>query len=270
MEGKPPAAQVEGLVFEWPKSLFRLEIGELTIGPGERVFLSGPSGGGKSTLLSLMAGIMAPARGSVSIGGVGLSGLSPSGRDRLRGEKTGIIFQRFNLVPYLTAIDNVLLPLRLNPGRRMAAEKAFEREAPASGQGLRKPLLAQAESLLSRLGLDESVWRRPSTTLSVGQSQRVAAARALIGRPPLILADEPTSSLDEDARVAFLRTLVHECGEAGAGLLFVSHDRRLEAEFGRAARLEKKGSATVFQEVSAKGASESPPPEGPGQGGAMP
>lgn len=238
---RQPAAAVEGLVFKWPSSGFRLEIGQLVILPGERVFLSGPSGGGKSTLLGLMAGVLAPLEGSVSIGGSALSSLSPSARDKLRGERVGIIFQQFNLVPYLTALDNAVLPLRLNPGRRARVSEG---------------VTMAATNLLERLGLDEGVWRRPSTTLSVGQSQRVAAARALIGRPPLILADEPTSALDEDARVAFLRTLLFECSEAGSGLLFASHDRRLSAEFDREVRLVRKGSLTILEEASKPRAGE--------------
>ncbi|MDR2455419.1 MAG: ATP-binding cassette domain-containing protein [Deltaproteobacteria bacterium] len=257
---------MSNLVFQWPKSGFRLEIESLLVARGDRVFLSAPSGGGKSTLLGLMAGILAPETGSVSIGGRPLSALPPSARDRLRGESIGVIFQQFNLVPYLTAIDNVLLPLRLNPGRRERAER-IEKEAGDSGPGWAE---AAAGGLLSRLGLGRDVWRRPSSTLSVGQSQRVAAARALIGRPPLILADEPTSALDEDAREAFLKILIFECRAAGAGLIFASHDRRLASEFGKEARLSRRGEGVFLEEAPLAPDSSSGPLAGKEEKGEAP
>jgi putative ABC transport system ATP-binding protein len=246
--GAPPAALVEGLVFSRSEGGFRLEIDRLEVARGASILLSAPSGGGKSTLLALMAGILVPAKGSVSIAGQELCGLSGPARDRIRGGRIGFIFQQFNLVPYLSVLENVLLPLRLNPARRRAAEEA--------GQS--------AGDLLGRLGLGSGLWRRPASRISVGQGQRVAAARALIGRPPLILADEPTSALDEDLREEFLEVLQKECALAGAGLLLASHDRRLAARFGAEARLVERGGAARLELSGGGGGTDRPnrPPSG--------
>jgi putative ABC transport system ATP-binding protein len=129
----------------------------------------------------------------------------------------GLIFQQFNLIPYLSVLDNVLLPCRFSRRRREQAGDMAD----------------SAARLLGHLDLDASLWQRPATALSVGQQQRVAAARALIGRPELVIADEPTSSLDAERQAAFLDLLIDECNEAGAALVFVSHDRRLAGRFGR-------------------------------------
>ncbi|MDR1545929.1 MAG: ATP-binding cassette domain-containing protein [Deltaproteobacteria bacterium] len=220
---RPPAASIRRLRFSWPGARFGLHVESFEVGPGEKVFLSGPSGCGKSTLLSLLAGVTSPSSGEVVLDGVPLGGLGGPARDRLRGDKIGFIFQQFNLVPYLSVWDNVLLPCRFSPFRRRRAAEAFGSERLA------------AESLLTRLDLAPDLWRRRASKLSTGQQQRAAAARALMGRPPLLLADEPTSALDEDRRLAFLRLLTTECRQAGSSLLFVSHDRRLASEFDRSA-----------------------------------
>ena len=133
----------------------------------------------------------------------------------------GYIFQQFNLLPYLTPVDNVLLPCRFSAARRQRA------------QGLAGSARAQAESLLQRVGLPPSHWQYASSALSVGQQQRVAAARALIGRPEVVIADEPTSALDGDLRDGFMDLLMDECRAAGSTLVFVSHDTRLAARFDR-------------------------------------
>jgi putative ABC transport system ATP-binding protein len=143
-------------------------------------------------------------------------------RDRFRVDHVGFIFQQFNLVPYLSAAQNVLLPCRFSPRR---AERAGEADGCSPA--------AHAEFLLDSIGIDRSLSRRPVTELSVGQQQRVAAARALIGRPELILADEPTSALDADAQQLFLDLLLEQCGASGAALLLVTHDQRLAKRFDR-------------------------------------
>lgn len=217
-----PAVFLERLRYIWPgQRQATLSIPQLRIDRGEQVFISGPSGSGKSTLLGLVAGILTASSGKVFVDGVDLGRLGGGERDRFRGDHVGFIFQQFNLIPYLSILENVLLPCRLSPLRAKRA----------SGQGT--TLQEAAEQLLERLDLAPDLWGRKVTRLSEGQKQRVAAARALIGRPSLLIADEPTSSLDADRREVFLHLLLRECREAGSSLLFVSHDRELAGQFAR-------------------------------------
>jgi putative ABC transport system ATP-binding protein len=216
MASSTPALQIGGLRYRWPGAAADvLQIDALSVAAGERVFLRGPSGCGKSTLLSLMAGVLLPDAGTVALLGQPWSGLSSARRDRRRADHLGYIFQQFNLLPYLSVLDNVRLPGRFS--RRRA-----ERTRPGD-----------AERLLERSGLAEALWSRPAQALSVGQQQRVAAVRALIGGPELVVADEPTSALDEDLRESFMALLLESCAEAGSALVFVSHDSRLAAHFDR-------------------------------------
>jgi len=204
-----------------------LDMPRFQVAAGEKVFLKGASGSGKSTLLGLIAGIMAPDSGSIDILGEPVSQLSGGKRDSLRADRLGVIFQMFNLLPYLPAGANVMLPARFSARRHAACAQAGGAEA-------------EARRLMTRLQLDpKQYWSSPPTELSVGQQQRVAAARALIGRPGLVLADEPTSALDADARDAFLSLLIEECSASGAALLFVSHDGALASEFDRAVDLSE-------------------------------
>jgi putative ABC transport system ATP-binding protein len=192
---------------------------------GERLLLIGPSGTGKSTLLALIAGIVAPHRGKISLLGEDIARLSPSRRDRFRAEHMGVIFQMFNLLPYGSAIDNVLLPLSFAPARKARVGDAVAQ-------------VASARRLLEHLGLDpHAIGERRAADLSVGQQQRVAAARALIGRPELIIADEPTSALDPETRDQFLDLVFAELAQSGASLLMVSHDPALGSHFDRTVRL---------------------------------
>ncbi|MEM6439194.1 MAG: ATP-binding cassette domain-containing protein [Pseudomonadota bacterium] len=190
---------------------------------GEAVCLHGPSGSGKSTLLNLACGAVSPFAGQVRVAGTALGELSAPRRDRLRAEKIGVIFQMFNLIPYLTGLDNVLLALRFAPARRRAC-------ADPRGEALR---LTQA------LGLPDDAMRKgPAAALSTGQQQRVALARAMIGGPPLLIADEPTSALDDRAAKDFLDRLFEQIAATGSALLMASHDRRLAARFDRTEALE--------------------------------
>lgn len=189
-----------------------------SIAKGEKVLVTGPSGSGKTTLLSLVAGLLRPNTGAITIGGVDIATLSGRARDRLRADCIGLIFQQLNLVPYLTPLQNVLLPLRFSPRRRQAL--AGEPEA-------------EARRLLSALAIEATLNNGSSTALSVGQQQRVAAARALIGAPSLILADEPTSALDRAARDRFMGLLIGEASRSSAALLMVSHDPDLAKHFDR-------------------------------------
>ena len=214
--------RIEDLLFRWQaKSAPCLDIADFQAAAGERIFLYGPSGSGKSTLLGLLGGVLVPERGSVRLLETDLVTLSAATRDRFRADHIGFLFQQFNLIPYLSVIDNVLLPCRFSARRRQRATNGGT--SPAD----------EAARLLDHLDLESGLRRRPATQLSVGQQQRVAAARALIGRPEVVIADEPTSALDADRQAAFLDLLGRECREAGSTLIFVSHDRRLAAGFDR-------------------------------------
>ena len=214
------AFQVTSLCYTWPGNAEpTLAIDELRVARGESLLLRGPSGAGKSTLLSAIAGVIDVPRGSVEVAGTDIGALRGGARDRFRADHIGLIFQVFNLVPWLSAVENVLLSCEFSQRRRKRLNGDPEQ---AAGR------------LLHELGLDDdALLAAPALSLSVGQQQRVAAARALLGAPELVLADEPTSALDEEAKASFVDLLGRECAAADAGLLFVSHDRGLESHFDR-------------------------------------
>ena len=211
---------VHQLRFAWPKGDGdSVVIDALSVGAGHSLFLHGSSGSGKSTLLRLLAGVLLPREGAVSLMGTSWLSLSGSRRDAFRADHVGYIFQQFNLLPYLSVIDNVLLPCRFS------ALRCLRTIAQAGSP------VGSAQSLLRHVDLNETLWQRPAAQLSVGQQQRVAAARALIGRPEVVIADEPTSALDAALREGFMALLMTECRSAGSTLVFVSHDKRLAARF---------------------------------------
>ncbi|WPL17053.1 putative ABC transporter ATP-binding protein [Thiorhodovibrio winogradskyi] len=214
---------IKALAFRWqPGAPLVLSIDDLRVASGERLFIKGPSGSGKSTLLSLIAGVTTASAGSVRVLDQPLEQLGRVGRDHFRADHIGYIFQMFNLLPYLSVIDNVTLPCRFSARRHDRARSRSE------------TLAAEARRLLTHLDLgDTELQRRAVTTLSVGQQQRVATARALMGSPELLIADEPTSALDADRRASFIRLLFDECRASGATLVFVSHDAALEPLFDR-------------------------------------
>jgi putative ABC transport system ATP-binding protein len=214
--------------FTWPGSRrFAISIKAFSLARGERLLLLGPSGSGKSTFLSLLAGIVVADQGAVTVLGTDLDKLSGTARDRFRAEHFGIIFQQFNLLPYASVLDNTMLPLSFAPSRRARAAAAGSAES-------------KARSLLVTLGLAASmIDGARAASLSVGQQQRVAAARALIGAPELIIADEPTSSLDRAHQLAFLDLLFAELDTAGTSLIMVSHDETLASRFSRIVRLDE-------------------------------
>lgn len=212
-----PVVALRDVAFAWPGQPQLLSIRQLEIARGERVFLRGGSGSGKSTLLGLLSGVIDATRGRVELFGRSMQEMSPSARDRLRGDSIGYIFQMFNLIPYLGVVENTLLPLRFSAVRRARCTSPE----------------ADARALLQALGLPRERLGAPVAELSVGQQQRVAAARALLGAPPLILADEPTSALDQDHRDQFIALLLAQCRLSGATLVFVSHDATLAHHFDR-------------------------------------
>lgn len=226
----PPAILLDHVEYAWAHQPPVLSLPRLEIAAGERVFLRGPSGSGKSTLLGLVGGVLLPGSGSVHLFGERLDTLGAAARDHFRADHLGFIFQWFNLVPYLSVLDNVLLPTLFSQRRK-------ERAGPDPA--------AEARRLLAALGLaGAGILQRPVTALSIGQQQRVAAARALLGRPRLVVADEPTSALDHDARSAFLELLLREVAAAEATLLFVSHDTTLAPLFHRTLLLSEINRAT--------------------------
>jgi putative ABC transport system ATP-binding protein len=208
--------------FRWPGAQHpTIDIPQLVISRGEQVLLRGASGCGKSTLLSLIAGIHQPLAGSVEVLDHDLAQLSQHQRDQLRANEIGYIFQQFNLLPYLSALDNVALACQFAPARRQRLRQ----------QGL---TIQQASAeLLQRLGLNSTQQQAKAEQLSVGQQQRVAAARALLGAPALIIADEPTSALDQAHRDAFIEVLFAQCTAQQSTLLFVTHDVTLAIHFDR-------------------------------------
>ncbi len=220
--------ELKDLQYTWPGDHHPvIQLESLGLEAGEKVFMFGPSGSGKSTLLGLIAGLIRPQRGQVLFQERELTALGGARRDLFRAQHLGVIFQQFNLLPWLDLTSNVTLPCRFSKAR---AERAGNvRQA--------------AESLLEAMGLARSLWRRRSDSISVGQQQRVAAARALIGRPDLILADEPTSALDGNRRAEFLELLFDQVDAAQSTLLFVSHDRDLARRFDRAIDLTELNKA---------------------------
>ncbi len=187
-----------------------------TIAKGEAVAIVGASGSGKSTLLSLLAGLDTPSDGTVTLDGAPLSALDEDGRAKVRGEKVGFVFQSFQLLPSLTALENVMLPLELR--------------GDADAQG-------PARAILAQVGLAERLGHYPRQ-LSGGEQQRVALARAFVTRPAVLFADEPTGNLDTTTGQAIVDLLFELNRVAGTTLVLVTHDERLAARCGRVLRLD--------------------------------
>lgn len=232
-----PLLEIHQLGFAWPGQPELLDIPAFQLLRGESLFLRGPSGSGKTTLLGLLGGVQVPQRGQVRLLGQDLARLGSAERDRFRVDHTGYVFQQFNLLPFLSVAENVALPCRFSSLRR---QRAVARQGGVT---------QAVASLLEGLGLPAALHHRPAAALSIGQQQRVAAARALIGQPELIIADEPTSALDADNREAFLHLLFAECRAAGASLLFVSHDQGLAPLFDRALSLPELNRAGQRPEI---------------------
>ena len=189
-----------------------LNIPSWSLSTGEQAFVQGPSGGGKSTLLGLLSGMLVPSEGKVTVLGQRLDKMSSRQRDQFRAMHIGYVFQQFNLMPYLNAIDNVLLATQFSNRKNTS-------------------LLNEIKTLFNGLNIPEKEWNRPTRDLSIGQQQRVAIARALINKPQILIADEPTSSLDRENSEAFMRLLMPIVAENRITLLFVSHDQSLATYF---------------------------------------
>ena len=217
-----PLLDLSGLRYTWPGSDEDIVLPDLHINEGEKVFLYGPSGSGKSTLLALIGGLIQPDHGQVTFAGERLDQLKGAQRDRFRADHLGIIFQQFNLLPWLDVRANVALPCQFSKTRAQRCGDVDQ----------------AVERLLMGMDLESSLWSRRADALSVGQQQRVAAARALIGQPDLILADEPTSALDAERRQVFIDLLFKQTEISGSTLLFVSHEQDLAARFDRVLSLD--------------------------------
>ena len=203
------AIKISNLQYVWPESNTPIiDIPALEVERSGSVFLQGASGSGKSTLLSLLAGTLKASSGTLQILGTDLTSLSSRRRDRFRAEHIGIVFQQFNLIPFLTVEGNLKLASR------------FVNQS-VSGTEVR------AKKLLESLRLDSAILERRADRLSVGQQQRVAIARAFINQPEILLADEPTSALDTEARDLFMQLLMSVREATGCTLIFASHDSSL-------------------------------------------
>ena len=199
---------------------FELRVDRLTVAAGEHVLMRGPSGCGKSTLLHLIAGLEQPASGSVSVSGIDITTLSAADRDAFRGRHVGMVFQTFNLLQGFSAIENVLVGLEFS-------------SVPASGRA------HQARQALASLGITECDARVEE--MSVGQQQRVAIARAVAGGPSLVLADEPTASLDPESSRTAISMIRDAARRVGASLLCTSHDPSLAPHFDRVLDMDPSG-----------------------------
>ncbi len=211
---------VAGLRFGYGRAGFALRVDALRVDTGESVALVGPSGSGKTTLLHLVAGILTPDAGQVRVAGEELGALDDAARRAFRVRQIGLVFQEFELLEYLSVADNLLLSYRLASRRIDAAVRE------------------RAHTLATRLGLDDKLGRRPAQ-LSQGERQRVAVCRALVTRPPLLLADEPTGNLDSANKERVLDALLELAGEVGTTVLMVTHDRELLRRFARVVDLEE-------------------------------
>lgn len=192
-----------------------LDIERFELGRGEQVVLLGSSGGGKTTLLNVIAGLRTPDSGRVLIDGVDVTALPEAARDRFRAERIGFVFQTFNLLPAFTALENVLLGMSFG-GRKVDRTRAHE--------------------LLERVGLSHRLHNRPAQ-LSVGERQRVAVARALANRPSLMLADEPTANVDAANQQNVLDMIRNTCREQNVSLLMVTHSPQVAEQFDRVEQL---------------------------------
>ena len=223
-----PAVELDKLRFAYGAGPNVLAIDALQIARGETVFLHGSSGSGKTTLLGILAGVLRASSGSVKVLDKDFTTMSSGARDSFRATHLGYVFQMFNLIPYLSVQDNILLPCRLDATRRSRIGA--------------KSMADAAREMAEQLDIAQYL-QTPVTQLSVGQQQRVAAARALIGQPEVVIADEPTSALDTDRREQFLKLLFASCDKAGATLIFVSHDLTLRSLFKRTVELSSINTA---------------------------
>lgn len=208
------AIEINNLRFDWsaPNDQPLISIDHWQLAGAEKVFLRGDSGSGKSTLLSLLTGIMSPQQGTITLLGTDIQQLNNRQRDRFRAQHLGVIFQQFNLLPYLSIEENILLGATFSK-----TQKSAER----------------TQELCEQLKLNTEVLQQAAEKLSVGQQQRVAIARALYHKPKIIIADEPTSALDNNTRNEFIELLLQQAQLSNSAVILVSHDTCLAKHFDR-------------------------------------
>ncbi len=207
--------QIRNLFFRYPRSQFVLAIDSLDVAPGEKVAFVGPSGSGKTTLLNLICGISVPSQGTIQVADANVTSLSDNERRNFRISNIGLVFQQFELLPYLNVVDNILLPYRINHSLQLTAQ-----------------VRSRAQTLLERVGMGDKCLRLPRQ-LSQGEQQRTALCRALINEPKLILADEPTGNLDDENKTRALQLLCEKSHEHNAALVVVTHDSGILRDFDR-------------------------------------
>ena len=210
---------IQQLSFHYPRSTFTLRVTNLIVADGEKVALVGPSGSGKTTLLYLIAGILLPDEGTITVGAARPAQLNDAGRRAFRIATLGLVFQDFQLLESLDVLENILLPYRINPELNLTSE-----------------VRDRARQLARDTGLDQRLRHRPGR-LSQGEKQRTALCRALINRPQCLLADEPTGNLDPHAKTRVLDVLFEQAARARASLLMVTHDLGLLGRFNRSINL---------------------------------
>lgn len=225
--------EIQNLTFSYHKNKSNTEvihIPKLSLEKGQSLFLYGPSGHGKSTLLNIIAGVLSPSSGHILIDQESVTALSSSKKDLWRGDHLGYVFQNFNLISYLNILENIMLPTKFSKIRNAKADTT------------------RALELIERMNLKEYL-HQSVNDLSIGQQQRVALCRALIGDPKLLLADEPTSSLDEKNTQELMNLLKEEKERTGLTMIFVSHDLRLKPYFDRELSLAEINLATRNSQV---------------------
>ncbi|GHF00697.1 ABC transporter ATP-binding protein [Thalassotalea profundi] len=215
--------QLSNIRFSYPnhKDTPILNIPSWSMAEGEHCFIHGPSGNGKSTLLNMLSGILLPNEGVVCVLDQHLNNLTSRQRNKFRADNIGYVFQQFNLIPYLDALENIQLASYF------------------SSSLTKSEVSEEMSTLLTSLNIPESDWNKPVRTLSIGQQQRIAIARALINTPKLLIADEPTSALDNINRDSFMTLLMSTVEKNNITLLFVSHDMSLSQYFNRVESLSE-------------------------------
>lgn len=219
--------EIDAIEFTYPRGDFRLHVDRFHVAAGEKIAVTGPSGSGKTTLLNLIAGIVTPVRGTVRVAGEQVSALRDAERRAFRIRRIGFVFQDFELVEYLSVLDNILHPYRISGALKITGD-----------------VRQRARALAERLGIGDKL-ARGVTDLSQGERQRVAICRAVLSRPKLVLADEATGNLDPENKLKILALLFEEARQVGATVLAVTHDHALLPRFDRVVDFADFGGAAA-------------------------